>query len=209
MSSIQQKWEILKETINIQRLKKIILWKYQGRYFRQFGPYSIYEKPLYRRKLRYVSIGERTIIKKGSRIQCDDVFFGKSYFPNLFIGDRCCIGYNFTAFVYDDILIGNDVSIASNVMITSENHGMNPEKSIPYSMQPLINAPVKIEDGCWIGQNVSIMPGVTIGQKSIIGANSVVTHDIPPFSIAISAPARVIKCWNAEIHEWVKIETNK
>jgi acetyltransferase-like isoleucine patch superfamily enzyme len=66
-------------------------------------------------------------------------------------------------------------------------------------------APIVIKRGCWIGQNVVIMPGVTIGELSIIGANSVVTGNIPPRSIAVGAPARVIKTWDAASRAWVPV----
>ena len=66
-------------------------------------------------------------------------------------------------------------------------------------------APVLIKQGCWIGQNVVIMPGVTVGELSIIGANSVVTKSIPDRSIAIGAPAQVIKTWDESNNCWVSV----
>jgi len=74
---------------------------------------------------------------------------------------------------------------------------------LPYKYQPLQRiAPVAVGRGCWIGQNVVILPSVTIGEMSIIGANSVVTHDIPARSIAVGAPARVIKQWDEKSRRW-------
>jgi lipopolysaccharide O-acetyltransferase len=61
---------------------------------------------------------------------------------------------------------------------------------------------VEIGRGCWIGQNVVILPSVKIGEMSIIGANSVVTQSIPERSIAVGAPARVIKQWDDKNREW-------
>lgn len=66
-------------------------------------------------------------------------------------------------------------------------------------------APIKIGRGCWIGQNVVVMPGVTIGEMSIIGANSVVTSNIPERSIAMGTPARVMKRWDEQKKDWVKV----
>lgn len=57
---------------------------------------------------------------------------------------------------------------------------------------------VTIEDGCWIGQRCCIMPGTNIGKHSIIGTNSVVTKNIPPYSIAVGSPAKVVKTWDFE-----------
>ena len=57
----------------------------------------------------------------------------------------------------------------------------------------------------WIGEKVTVLPGITIGEKSIIGANSVVTKDIPPFCIAAGNPASIIKRYDFEKHEWVRV----
>jgi lipopolysaccharide O-acetyltransferase len=67
-------------------------------------------------------------------------------------------------------------------------------------------SPVLIKQGCWIGQNVVILPGVTIGELAIIGANSVVTTSVPDRCIAVGVPAKVIKEWNKDIEGWISIE---
>ena len=82
---------------------------------------------------------------------------------------------------------------------------MNPESDIPYMDQTLSSQPVIIEDGCWIGEKVCIMPGVTIGRKSIIGAGSIVTKSIPGYCIAVGNPAKVIKKYNFKSHNWESV----
>lgn len=98
--------------------------------------------------------------------------------------------------------IDDDVLLAMNVTILDNLHGYeNPDE--PYKYQPLQRiAPVKVGRGCWIGQNAVILPSVQIGEMSIIGANSVVTHDVPAYSIAVGAPARVIKQWDGKSRQW-------
>ena len=96
--------------------------------------------------------------------------------------------------------------LAPEVFITDHNHGMTPSSIDDYASQPLLVGSVVIEDNVWIGQRACILPGVTIGKFSIIGANSVVTKDIPPYSLAVGAPARVIKEWDKDRREWVPIE---
>ena len=66
----------------------------------------------------------------------------------------------------------------------------------------MINERVILEDNVWIGDNVTVLPGVTIGKGSIIGSNAVVSKSIPPYSIAVGIPARVIKQWNPENQRW-------
>jgi acetyltransferase-like isoleucine patch superfamily enzyme len=98
--------------------------------------------------------------------------------------------------------IGDDVLFAFNVTILDNLHGFeNPYE--PYKYQPLQRiAPVEVSRGCWIGQNTVILPSVKIGEMSIIGANSVVTHSVPERSIAVGAPARVIKQWDEKSGQW-------
>ena len=91
---------------------------------------------------------------------------------------------------------------ASNILITNENHGINPENEVPYMNQDLSAKPIEIGDGCWIGEKVCILPGVNIGKKSIVGAGSVVTKSIPAYSIAVGNPAKIIKKYNFDHKKW-------
>lgn len=102
------------------------------------------------------------------------------------------------------VKIGKNVSCAGNVFITSENHGLNPMTK-SFNDNELEFSDVEIEDGVWIGEKVIILPGVTIGKKSIIGAGSVVTKDIPPYSIAVGNPAKIIKQWDFSKCEYKRI----
>lgn len=150
-----------------------------------------------------ISIGANTTILNGARIQnFSNKSLGKG---TIEIGSGCYICYNFTALNIGKIVIGNHVLLASNVMITSENHGIDPESDIPYMDQPLINKNVYVGDGTWIGQNVCILPGVKIGKKCIVGAGSVVTKSIPDYSVAVGNPAKVIKKYNFEKHNWERV----
>lgn len=122
--------------------------------------------------------------------------------PELRIGNRVRTGMRLQIFVQNLIVIEDDVNIASNVFMNDALHGYN-EIDRPFRDQPLQRIqPIHIHRGCWIGQNVVIMPGVRCGPHSIVGANSVVTRDIPPRSIAVGAPARVIRTWSDEEGGW-------
>lgn len=157
---------------------------------------------------RNMIIGNGTRINKYARMQC----YGQNEeVGKITIGKDCYIGFRFTILSGPgaQVQLGDDVLIASDVMISNENHGMNPEDSVPYMDQPLTTASVEIGDGCWIGEKVCIMPGVTIGKKVIIGAGSVVTKSIPDYSIAVGNPARVIKSYDFKTHRWIKIDGGK
>ena len=186
-------------------LKNVLLFRREylpgfKKKFLAFGECSRIDYPSYIPNAEYISIGKHTTILSNSRIQVYNNLTGKE--SRVTIGDNCYLGFYLSILAGDSIIIGNDVLIASNVLITSEDHGMNPESEIPYMNQPLICKPVKIGDGTWIGERVSILPGVTIGKKCIIGTNAVVTKDIPDYSIAVGVPAKIIKKWDFHDHCW-------
>lgn len=108
----------------------------------------------------------------------------------LEIQDRVFINYGCSIGASQLVRIGADCNIGSYVMIIDNNfHRLEPERrtELPES------APVILEENVWLGSRVIILPGVTIGTGSVIGAGSVVTRDIPPRSLAAGVPARVIK----------------
>lgn len=150
----------------------------------------------------YIDIGKNVRIKEGYRIECYNVFYGQVFNPRLILEDGVIIGPRFTGLIADTVCIKKDTILAGNVTLVSENHGIDPESSIPYHAQPLNTGPITIGEGCWLGQNVTVLPNVIIGDKCIIGSNSVVAKDIPPYSIAVGSPARVIKQYNFEEHKW-------
>ncbi|BCZ27058.1 putative lipopolysaccharide biosynthesis O-acetyl transferase WbbJ [Claveliimonas bilis] len=127
----------------------------------------------------------------------------------LIIGYNCIIGDYAHIVANDSVTIGNNVLLASRVFITDSNHGMykglNPSRPEEEpNRRPICYAPVAIGDNVWIGENVSIMPGVKIGNGCIIGANSVVTKQIPDNCIAAGIPARIIKKYDYEKSAWIR-----
>ena len=109
---------------------------------------------------------------------------------NTTVGDNFYSNFNLT--IVDDgrVTIGNCVMCAPNVTISTTGHPVHPyyrTRGAQFSL------PIVIEDNVWIGANVMIMPGVTIGKNSVIGAGSVVTHDIPADVVAFGTPCRVIR----------------
>lgn len=112
--------------------------------------------------------------------------------PVVTIGDRCLIGRGSGIVGHFSIEIGDDVWTGHNVYITDQNHGYE-DVSLPISKQSQPERAVKIGSGSWLGYGSVVLPGVTIGEHCVIGANSVVTRDVPSYSVAVGVPARVIK----------------
>lgn len=127
----------------------------------------------------------------------------QSYSSLIRIGHRVTSSGSLVIGAAERVEIGDDVLLAMNVTILDNLHGYENAEE-PYKYQALQRiAPVEVGRGCWIGQNVVILPSVKIGEMSIIGANSVVTHSIPERSIAVGAPARVIKQWDENNRAWL------
>lgn len=120
----------------------------------------------------------------------------------VIIGDRSRIGMSNV--IIGPVHIGNDVILAQNVVMSGLNHGYE-DVDIAPKYQKVTTSPILIEDEVWIGANVSIVAGVTIGKHSVIAAGSVVTKNVPPFSIVVGNPARIIKHYNFESKQWEKI----
>ena len=95
--------------------------------------------------------------------------------------------------------------IAPNCYITDHDHFWLDPNDPPRFSTRLLHAPTRIGDNVWLGEKVSVLKGVTIGRNCIIGSNSVVTRDIPPYSVAIGSPARVVRSWNDELQAWVRV----
>lgn len=128
-----------------------------------------------------------------------DIDFRCEYGRNIHFGNKVIVNMNCTFLDNNKISIGNNVMIAPDVKIFTATHSVNlsvrmPERNRPdASICDTVALPVTIEDGVWIGGNVTILPGITIGKKSVIGAGSVVVKDIPANSIAVGNPCKVIK----------------
>ena len=92
---------------------------------------------------------------------------------------------------HNKIEIGNDCLIGEYVSIRDANHGM--EEGTPMRFQPHESEPIILEENVWIGRGACLLKGVRIGAGAVVGANSVVTHDVPARAIAAGSPARVLR----------------
>lgn len=122
----------------------------------------------------------------------------------LVIGDYSAIGMGCTISAAGLIEIGENVLFARNVYISDHGHAFS-DISIPIKDQGITSPlPIKIGSNSWLGQNSVVLPGVTIGEHCIVGANSVVRSDIPSFCVAVGAPARIVKKYEQATNSWCK-----
>jgi len=118
------------------------------------------------------------------------------------IGDGVRIGLSNV--VIGPVNIGNHVIIAQNVVMSGLNHGYQ-DIGTPICKQPCSTSEIKIEDECWIGANSVLTAGVTIGKHSIIAAGTIITKDVPPYSVVAGNPGKVIKQYNQESKSWERV----
>lgn len=109
---------------------------------------------------------------------------------NVVIGDGCAVNLGVYILGRTGISIGNNVVLSARCMLLDA--GLDLSRYAEREDQPHIEGPIRIEDGVWIGAGAIILPGVTIGRKSVVGAGSVVTRDVPPFTVVAGNPARRI-----------------
>jgi acetyltransferase-like isoleucine patch superfamily enzyme len=139
---------------------------------------------------RGLTLGRNVTILRGAALLGTGVMARPGV--GITIGDRTGIGDHCFFWGQGGIEIGSDVIFGPHVQIFSENHRFD-DPTIPISRQGEDRRPVVIGDDCWIGGRVTILAGVRIGGGCVIGAGSLVTKDIPPNSVAVGSPARVVR----------------
>lgn len=170
--------------------------RYIQRDCRSLGQNPMIGFPICLHGLGNVSIGSNFIAGERLKLRTFNSWEGVNYTPNIVIGNNVNIETDCHISAINEVVIEDNVLIASYVYISDHAHG---EMSLDVLKQPPIErllvskGSVKICKNVWLGEKVTILPGVTVGEGSVIGANSVVTHNIPPYSVAVGVPAKVIK----------------
>ena len=138
-----------------------------------------------------ITIGDAVILGRNTIVSCKG--------GSIEIGDNTNISANCMLISETRLSIGSNVLIAGmSYIIAGGNHSIE-RTDIPIIAQPMIQkGGVTVEDNCWLGANVTVLDGVTIGRDSVVGAGSLVNMDIPELAIAVGAPARVVRNRNAQ-----------
>jgi acetyltransferase-like isoleucine patch superfamily enzyme len=135
-------------------------------------------------------------IKNRNRIEAYEKHRGETYSPVILFGDNVSMEDDCHIASVNRVELHSNVLLASKVYISDHSHGDSSLESLklpPYMRRVQSKGPVIIEENVWIGEGAAILPGVRVGKNSIVGANSVVTRDVPPNSIVGGAPARVLR----------------
>lgn len=163
--------------------------------FKHFGNSLFHYKAYHIKGAAFIEIGDNNIFEKDLQLTAWSVTPST---PTLKIGNNCLIRRGHVT-ASNAIIIGNGLLTGTNVLITDNSHGNTNHSSlqVPPVKRPIVsNGKVVIGNNVWLGNNVCILPNVHIGDGVVIGANSIVTHDIPSYAVAAGIPAKVIKTYN-------------
>jgi acetyltransferase-like isoleucine patch superfamily enzyme len=185
--------------VKYRKSKKYLFTGWISFEFNQFGKSSFIGYPADIRGGKYISIGSNISIGQRAVLTAWDRYKSFKYHPQILIGNNTSIGDDCHITAINKIEIGNNVLMGKKVTITDNSHG---ESEIIHLLIPPVQRPlyskgsVIIEDGVWIGDKATILPGVRIGKNAIVGANALVTKDVPENCVVGGVPARIIKNLN-------------
>jgi acetyltransferase-like isoleucine patch superfamily enzyme len=177
------------------QLKGVLFYRFL---FKRFGRKSVIRTPLLIAHPEHIEIGDRVRIREGLRLEV--VKDGVTSDPLLTIGSDTNIEQNVHIICHCRVKIGSQVSITANCAIVDTAHpydvpGDSRKIGERISTEPSF---VEIGDGCFIGMGATILPNVRIGEKAVIGSNSVVTQDVPAHAVVAGNPARIIRIYGPQ-----------
>jgi len=163
----------------------------------RFGYVKLFSRGLRLEKISYIGRNVKVITKNNGRIICEGKIRLDSYaelesLGEITLGNHFVLNSYSRVVAYEKICIGENVVIARFVSILDHDHAFNKEKGT-FEFKGYNTAPIRIGNNVWVGDKVSILKGVTIGDNVIIGANAVVSTDIPSNVIVGGIPAKVLK----------------
>lgn len=158
---------------------------------------------------RSIHLGDRVSIDSDCSLAVFDQYRDEKYHhkkPVIKISGNVGLGRGTLVYAVKKVHIRKNVMVGPYCFIADYDHQYS-DVGKPIVDQPLSNVyPVIIEEGAWIGAHVTISSGVRIGKNSVVGANSVVTKDVPDYSVAVGVPARVIKKYDHDSKSWVRVD---
>jgi lipopolysaccharide O-acetyltransferase len=162
-----------------------------GGAFASFGRHSVLQPPIRLGGERRIAVGSGVFVGAGSWLQVLRSATGSG--PAIEIGDGTSIAGGCVLSAALSVRLGRKVLVARNVYVSDHVHAFEEPEAAVLDQGLARLEPVEIGDGAWLGENVVVCPGVTIGRGAVIGANAVVRDDVPEHSVAVGAPARVVR----------------
>jgi acetyltransferase-like isoleucine patch superfamily enzyme len=139
-----------------------------------------------------MTVGRDVVIRPGARLECLASAPGQNC-GHLQVGSGTQIEHRVHIGAAFSVEIGEETLIASDVTILDHDHQMPTNDAVSLRDMPLVGAPIRIGRSVWIGEKATVLKGVTIGARAIVGAHAVVTKDVPPGAVVVGVPARVVE----------------
>lgn len=191
--------------ILLSKLRTLLFSKAIASQFHRYGSGTRVSPPFRFANLNHISLGDNVTINRDCWIHVLSAPNHTSDAPVITIQSNTGIGMGATISAVRSVIIGEHAMLARNVYISDHAHAYE-DLQLPIALQGISGiADVVIGPSSWIGQNVCILPGVTIGRHCVIGANSVVNRSIPEFCVAAGSPAKIIRQYNPQTKVWEKL----
>lgn len=172
--------------------------------FRSIGKGSFVSPFIYPLGLECVTLGSNSSIQRHTRLYALKRYGAQDFQPEINIGNNVSVGLGCTLSCVNRIHLCDDVTVGDKVYIADSRHDFS---NVSFSVrdQPLLPGSIFIGRGAWLGYGAFLAGDIVIGEHAVVGANSVVTKSVAPYTVVVGAPARPIRRFNHEVNKWEPI----
>ena len=189
----------------LQRWARTYVLAPRPRHIGKYGVDSYVRLPRSISGTRHIEIGDRVMIHSHSWLSAITRYAGESFTPKIVIGNDVQIGRYVCITSIDRVTIGSDCLFSQYIYISDSAHGMDPMGGLLTEQKLESKGPVEIGAHTFIGCRAAVLSGVKLGEHCVVGANAVVTHSFPDYSMVAGCPARLIKTYSPEKKQWIAV----
>jgi acetyltransferase-like isoleucine patch superfamily enzyme len=156
-----------------------------------------------------IEIGDNTTVGKHAWLCAIKHYANERFEPNLSIGNNVYIGRYVCITCVSNVKVSDGCVLSEYVYVADSSHGLKPDAGHIMEQKLVHRGNVLIGENTFIGYRACIMPGVKLGRHCVVGANSVVTHSFPDYSMVAGVPARLIKIYSEDLKDWIPMSNDE